>query len=116
MAICPHCQTATLSKGGLNPSGSQRYICKTCQRTHTPEPKPNGYSQEVREQAVRLYLQGMGLRAIGRILQVNPQSVSNWINAASAHLAAQPPQPATSDVSELDELYTFVGQKKTKST
>lgn len=115
MLTCPHCHTPTLVKDGLNPSGSQRYTCKTCQRTHTPEPKPHGYPPEVREQALRLYLQGMGMRAIGRFLNVNHQSVTNWINAASAKLDATPPQPHTSEVIELDELYTFVGAKKTKS-
>ena len=113
MPTCPHCHTATLVKDGLNPSGSQRYTCKTCQRTHTPEPKPNGYPAAVREQAVRLYLQGMGIRAIGRVLNINHQSVTNWINRASDRLDAQPPQPAAADVIEMDELYTFVGQKKT---
>ena len=70
----------------------------------------------MRHQAVRLYLQGMGLRAIGRFLKVNHQSITNWVTAASAKLEATPPQPASSEVIEMDELYTFVGAKKTKST
>ena len=116
MRTCPHCHNATLVKDGLNASGSQRYLCKTCQRIHTPEPKPNGYPKDVREKALRLYLQGMGLRAIGRILNVNHQSVTNWVNAVSDKLEPTPPQPTAAEVIEMDELYTFIGAKKTKST
>lgn len=104
-----------LIKAGRDPSESQRYTCKTCQRTHTPEPTPKGYPPELHEQALRLYLEGNGIRRIGRILGVNHQTVTNWINAA-AQVPSTPPQPTESAVIQLDELYTFVGQKKTNST
>ena len=71
---------------------------------------------ELHAQALRFYLEGNGLRRIGRVLGVNHQTVTNWINAAALKVPATPPQPATSEVIELDELYTFVGQKKTNST
>jgi transposase-like protein len=108
MILCPHCHTASLVKAGRNPSESQRYTCKTCQRVHTPEPTAKGYLPELHAQALRLYLEGTGIRRIGRLLGVNPQTVTNWINAAAAKVQPTPPQPAASDVIELDELYTFV--------
>ena len=114
MPTCPYCHASALVKDGLNPNGSQRFTCKVCHRTHTPEPNANGYAPELRQQALELYLQGMGQRAIGRFLKVNHQSVANWIKAA-APPDTPSPQPATAEVIELDELYTFVGQKKTKS-
>jgi transposase-like protein len=114
MDPCPHCQSPTLIKAGHNPSGSQRYQCKACHRISTPAPKPNGYTAAVRQQALRLYLEGTGLRGIGRLLQLHHQTVSNWVTATAAHLEAIPPQPSESAVVELDELYTFVGKKKTK--
>ena len=98
------------------PSESQRYTGKTCHRTHTPEPTPKGYPPALHAQALRLYLEGNGIRRIGRVLGVNHQTVTNWINAAALKVPATPPQPATSEVIELDELYTFAGQKKTNST
>ena len=116
MQTCPHCNHATLIKTGRNPSGSQRYVCKTCQHVTTLEPQRNGYAPEVRVQALRMYLEGNGFRRIGRLLGVNHQSVANWVAAAAAHVQTPPPQPAASAVIELDELYTFIGQKKTKST
>lgn len=48
-----------------------------------------GYDPQVREQALRLYLEGNSLRSIGRILHVHHQSVANWLNAAEQLLPAQ---------------------------
>ena len=102
-------------KNGLNPSGSQKYRCNECRSVYTPEPNPNGYSEETKLLAVRMYVEGNSYGAIARILKVNPQSVANWVRA---HTAQLPPAPLPAKVkkAELDELYTFIGQKKTKST
>ena len=91
MKTCPHCNGATLVKTGLNPSGSQRYVCKTCQRVTTLEPERNGYAPEMREQALRLYLEGNGFRRIGRLLEVNHQTVANWVSAAAAQIPRAEP-------------------------
>ena len=116
MNRCLHCHSEALVKAGHNPSGSQRYQCKRCKRHSTFEPQAHGYAEATREQALRLYLEGNGLRRIGRLLQVHHQTVANWINARHATLPSQPPQPETAAVVELDELYTFVASKKTNST
>lgn len=115
MINCPYCQSTALIKAGHNSSGSQRYQCKACRRVHTPEPNPQGCPTATREQALRLYLEGLGVRRIGRVLKVHHQSISNWINAAEPQLNPTPPQPSEAAVIELDELFTFVGQKKTES-
>jgi hypothetical protein len=41
--------------------------------------------------------------------------VANWVQIYTAKLPAAP-LPAKVKKAELDELYTFVGKKKTKST
>ena len=113
---CPNCKTQTGQvKNGLNGSGSQKYLCKEYGRKYTPEPKTSGYPVETRQLAIRMYLEGSSYGSIARILKVNPQSVANWIQSYSAKL---PPAPLPTKVkkAELDELYTFVGKKKTKST
>ena len=78
-----------------------------------------GYDEEVREQAVKMVIDGANFRRAGRYLKVNHQSVVNWYNAAAAKVnPAQSPRPKIeeSDTVELDELFTFIGSKKTKST
>lgn len=82
---------------------------------YTPRPNPNGYAAETRLLAIRMYVEGNSYHAIARILKVNPQSVANWVNAYTAQLPAAP-VPAKPRVAELDELYTFIGKKKTKFT
>ena len=66
-------------------------------------------------QAIRMYLDGMNLRRVGRQLGVNHQSVANWVNSYVAQLP-EPSQPGQVDVVEMDELHTFVEKKKTKRT
>jgi transposase-like protein len=114
---CSHCaQSEGQVKVGHNTSGSQRYLCKGCGHKYTPEPKTQGYEEAVRQQALRMYVDGLNLRRIGRILGMSYQSVANWAKAYAAQLPDTPPAPATPvAVAELDEVYTFVEQKKSGS-
>jgi len=61
-----------------------------------------------------MYVDGMNLRRIARHLGVNHQSVANWVKAYAAQLPAAP-LPEEVDTVEMDELFTFVGKKKTRS-
>jgi transposase-like protein len=92
--------------------GSQRYKCRRCARVYTPDPLPLGYGEEIKREAVRLYLEGVNFRRIGRILSVNHQSVINWVNAYHAGLPAAGRPVAQPRTLEMDELFTFVGSKK----
>lgn len=113
MSQCPHCTSKEQqTKSGHTRTGSQRYKCKECQRIYTPEPKPLGYPEETRREAVRLYLEGTNFRRIGRLLSVNHQSVVNWVNSYHASLPAAEQSVAQAGTLEMDELFTFVGSKK----
>ena len=88
MLQCPNCQkTADQLRAGRNPSGSQRYKCKSCCRKYTPEPNPNGYSSDFRRLAVLMCFDGKSFRSIARKLGVNHQTVANWIDAYVAQSA-----------------------------
>ena len=111
---CPYCETTSNQiKAGQNPSGSQRYKCKDCQRHYTPEPTRQGYADEVKHQAIRMYVDGLNLRRVARHLGVNHQSVANWVHAYAAQLPAAP-QPEGVDIIEMDEVFTFIGEKKNR--
>lgn len=115
--ICPQCGThSSVRKWGHNRVGTQRYRCTACRRYFTPAPKEQGHGAVVHEQAVRLYLEGMSLRAIGRLLGVVHQSVANWVAAHAATLPVDPtdhspPDAAGDGTVEVDELETFIGGK-----
>ena len=115
---CPTCgETTKQHRAGRNATGTARRECRHCGRTYTPEPKHHGYALDLRRQALKLYVDGTNLRRIARHLGVNPQTVANWVDAASANIPAPPTpkerqQEASVEVLELDELYTFVSQNK----
>jgi transposase len=112
MKKCPHCQNEENQvKSGFNRSGSQRWKCQICNKRYTPQPKEQGYSNELRHQAVRLYIDGMNYRRVARHLRVDHKSVINWVNAYAAQLE---PASVPNDVNnaEMDELFTFIGSKK----
>jgi transposase-like protein len=92
MLKCPHCEIETLTKAGFNQSGSQRYRCKVCKRYTTPAPNLNGFPADAHEQALKLYLEGNGLRGTGRLLHMVHQTVANWMN--TAHTVTQVRSPA----------------------
>ena len=88
MPQCPNCQeTADQIKAGKNPSGSQRFLCKSCKRKYTPEPNLNGYSSDLQKQAILMCFDGQTFRSIARKLGVNHQTVANWIDAYVAQSA-----------------------------
>jgi transposase-like protein len=86
-----------------------------CQHKYTPEPKQPGYPSSVRKRAIEMYVDGGNFRRIARHLKVNHQTVANWVRE---HAAALPAAPVPEDVkdAEMDELFTFIGTKKTRST
>lgn len=115
---CPYCgQTRSVVKAGLNnKGGNQRLRCQKCQRYFTQEHWPLGHDSALREQALKLYLEGVSLRGIGRVLGVHHQSVANWIKRASEALPEQVTDNTPTQTVEIDELFTYVGKKRSVST
>jgi len=74
-----------------------------------------GYSEDVRQQALRMYIDGVNFRRIGRFLGVHHQTVINWVNACAEEVPDAPVPKEVDDV-EMDELFTFIGSKKRRST
>ena len=116
MKECPRChRTERQNRAGKTGSGSQRYRCMFCQIKYTPEPKAWAYPEEVRRKAIEMYVDGMNLRRIARHLGVHHRTVSLWVKAQAERLP-DPPVPAAVKEAEMDELFTFIGDKKTKSS
>ena len=113
---CPKCSaTVKQNKIGKTSAGSQRYRCFVCQCKYTPEKKKRGYAPDLRKQAVQLYVDGMNLRRIGRLLGIHHRTISDWVKAYAESLP-ETPMPEDVRTAELDELFTFIGNKKTGST
>jgi transposase-like protein len=111
---CPECQSTHIRKNGKR-RGKQNYICVSCSRQfidcYTPA---QGYSDDIKQQCLRMYVNGMGFRAIERVTGVHHTTVIYWVKQVGAHLPDAYDPQQTPQVGELDELETFVGSKKTK--
>ena len=66
---------------------------------------------EVRRIALEMYLEGLGFRAIGRILKISYGSVYQWIKEWGK--VDLPHRKEAIDIVELDEIHTYVASKKT---
>ena len=86
-----------------------------CGNKYTPEQKPRGYELEVRQKAIQMYVDGMNLRRIARHLGTHHRTISLWVTSYSQDID-QVPVPLEVKDAELDELFTFIADKKTKST
>ena len=118
MIHCPHClRTDNQVKNGKTVAGSQLYRCNVCQRKYTPKPQTKGYDAAVRQRAIRLALDGHSQRQAARHAGVSHGTVANWLKQYADELPATLPSPDQPiEVAEQDELFTFLGHKKTKST
>ena len=88
MPLCPSCQARTGQlKAGRNHSGSQRYLCRSCGESYTPQPYRNGYPPELRKQVIAMCLDGQTFRSIAHKFGINHQTVANWVNDYVAHSA-----------------------------
>jgi len=77
---CPKCkQTENQINAGYNRSGTQRCVCKNCKYKYTLNGKTHAYSEEVQQQAMRIYYSGVSGRGVGKILGMNKENVLNWI-------------------------------------
>lgn len=107
---CPKCKSAQHCKDGIV-KGRQRYLCKECGMHYTVEKKSDVKTAEVRRMALEMYLEGLGFRAIGRILKISYGTVYRWIKEWGSKVSLpQNSQPIA--VVEIDELHSYVGSKK----
>jgi transposase-like protein len=109
---CPRCKSNDKVKNGII-KGVQRYRCKECEYNFTVEKRSGEYSNDIKRKALQLYLEGLGFRSIGRILSVSNVSVLNWIKEFGKEVKDLQSDDKTVEYAELDEMHSFIGNKKT---
>jgi len=110
MKRCPKCKSEQFTKYG-SVKGKQRYKCKDCDCQFTRFDK-KGFSSEIKRFALKLYLEGLGFRAIGRLLKVSNVSILNWIREFAKELPPAKSPPAEVSVLNIDEMWHYIGVKK----
>ena len=106
---CPKCKSEKNVKDGII-KGKQRFKCKDCSYRYTVEGR--GKSNSMKKDALRLYLEGLGFRSIGRFLNVSHVAVFNWIKSFGKE-AGEIRTDTDVEVVELDEMHTYIHSKKT---
>ena len=97
---CPHCHGTEVSKYGKSPVGKQRYLCqnKNCPyRTFVLTQTYPGMTREVKQQIVKMTLNGRGVRDIARVLHISSTTV---IQELKTTLTAQASESETLEVSK----------------
>lgn len=76
---CPKCKRSdTIVKSGIV-NGKQRHLCKVCNYNFTVRKVGKRIDNYYIVKAAQLYLEGISLREIERILGVSHSTISNWI-------------------------------------
>jgi len=69
-------------------------------------------SKQVRRLALEMYLEGLGFRSIGRILKISHVTVYYWIKDWGKKVTL-PASEDSIEIVELDEMHSYIGNKKT---
>lgn len=76
---CPRCCSDKTVKNG-QANGNPKRKCKSCYYQYTQDTLP-GAPQNVRLASVVLYVHGLSINAIARLLNYTPPAVLRWIKA-----------------------------------
>jgi DNA-directed RNA polymerase subunit RPC12/RpoP len=76
---CPDCGSSHIRKNGRN-KGKQNHICVDCGRQFIDHYNPpKGYSEDIKRECLRMYVNGLGFRAIQRVKGVHHTTVIYWV-------------------------------------
>jgi transposase-like protein len=108
---CPRCTSTHIRKNGKKGS-KQNHICVHCGRQFIDSYEHQGYSEELKKECLEMYLNGSGFRAIERVKKVHHTTVINWVRQVGNMLPKSPEYNEIPEITQVDELETFVGKKK----
>ncbi|WP_369800711.1 IS1 family transposase [Capnocytophaga canis] len=108
---CTRCESLNKIKAGFV-GGRQRYKCKDCDYFFSVEKKSDVKTPEQKRLALQMYLEGLGFRAIGRILNISYGTVYRWVKKWGESVEF-PQNEEPIEIVELDEIHSYVQSKKT---
>jgi transposase-like protein len=112
--VCRECGSTDIVKNGHRANGKQKYHCHRCGSYGTLGVEAK-YSAERKAEILRAYHERSSMRGISRTFGVSRPTLAKWLREAAAALPDTLPVVAAeeADVLELDEVWSFVGSKKT---
>jgi len=110
---CPKCSSVKYVKSG-HVKGVQRYQCKECRCQFTRD-IPRGRHLKTRMLAVTMYLHGISLNAIGKIVGVSTPGVLDWVRRFARDNYEKPQVSGQSVIMKLDEMWHYVKKSNVSS-
>lgn len=110
---CRKCGSPQIVRNGHNRCGQAQYHCRDCGAYGVLFPQ-GGYSEERKAEVLRAYQERSSLRGLARTFGISRQTITQWLKKKLLTLpeVSQTLTAATpTDVLEVDELWSFVGQK-----
>lgn len=112
--FCPKCKEAEYVKSGVV-KGRQRYHCRHCGYFFTVLKEGKQIDPYYVVKAIQLYVEGVTLREIERILGVSHVSVMNWIKQYGIQRPEQLDYRPTYKVFNHAELIDFLSKRENLS-
>ncbi len=108
---CPYCHGVKVVKNGLKKTGKQNFLCRSCGKQFQREYQYAGCKPENKVLALKMLVRNSGIRDIEAVLGVGRQTLLKWLNQKADQCQFSPKQQHYRQV-QIDELWTFVGQRK----
>jgi transposase len=110
---CKRCGSERYVKNGLM-RGKQRYLCKECGLAFTETPA-RGKPLALKAAAVLLYVSGLSMNRIAKLLGVSTPTIQAWLEQFAAAYAQKPEPEGRAVVIELDEMWHYVKKSQSPS-
>ncbi len=110
---CKKCGCAHVVKAGKI-NGNQRYKCNECGCQFQPN-RRKGKPESAKRLAVLLYLCGLSMRTISKIVKTDIHAVYRWIRKFAEENYEKPEPKSDAVIVELNEMRHFIKDKKTNS-
>jgi len=106
---CKYCESICV-KNGFHANGKQRFKCKSCGKRQLWSYKYNAYQSNLNRQIIILIKEGLGIRSTARVLGISATTLLKRILSIAQSIRR--PFISKGKTYEVDELRTFVGNKK----
>ncbi|MBS1509121.1 MAG: IS1 family transposase [Bacteroidetes bacterium] len=112
MKRCNYCSQAVV-KAGQRKDGTQKYQCKGCKKYQQKEYQYRACEYSVSQKVASLLVEGVGIRGIARVLGISVTTVIERIKRIAMSIRKSCSN-GKNGVYEIDELWTYVGSKRSE--
>jgi len=112
---CTHCGSLNSVKNGSY-KGSQRFICKECNRAFCDKVRKFTYADK--ERFILMYMNNVGIRKAAKFMGCSSSLLVRWVREFAQNLRRQlekaqnnMEKDSVPDIIEMDEIYTRIKKK-----